>query len=504
LADLYLAANDPSPRVRLEAARVASYFETPYGLEVAYQLVKHPMDYYLDYIFKESTSHLKRKVKDSMPKDPELVAALAHRMSDAELAAAPVSEPVLEARLQRASADVNGRNSSLEELAKLRNSSRAVEAVGILGKLDKSDSSSKAAHELGMLLTSMPGELAKVQQALHRMAGSGKNAAVRRAAAAGLVAASGHYNHTWDSSEASATGKIALAESVPLQMEPASRAAFQKTFESLLQSSETPLRLRNAAVRVAPYLGEENLTRNFSLLVDQAKRREAVPAVASAIRKFPHDKWSREQAATLSDSLLQWCRGIPAAKRTEQEFVETVQVGMDLATLLPEEQSTKVRNELLDLGVSVFVVKTVREQMRYDVQRLVVLAGKPFEIVFENDDMMPHNLVVVAPGSREEIGTAADKMLPTTLDQKGRPYIPRNNNKVLAGTKLINPGEREALKLTAPSTPGNYEYVCTFPEHWKIMFGELVVVNTREELLKASRELAVQKTAQAGHEGHQH
>ena len=40
----------------------------------------------------------------------------------------------------------------------------------------------------------------------------------------------------------------------------------------------------------------------------------------------------------------------------------------------------------------------------YDTPRLVVEAGKPFEIIFENTDFMPHNVVIVRPGSREKVG----------------------------------------------------------------------------------------------------
>jgi azurin len=175
-----------------------------------------------------------------------------------------------------------------------------------------------------------------------------------------------------------------------------------------------------------------------------------------------------------------------------------VQVGMDIATLLPAADSARVRGELLDLSVSVFVIKTVREQMRYDVGRIVVEAGKPFEIIFENDDMMPHNLVVVQPGAREEIGTLADKMQPTQLDRQGRAFVPFGRNvgsKILAATKLVEPDQKETLKLEAPSKTGNYEFVCTFPEHWKVMFGQLIVVKDKQALLEASAQPVPQQAA---------
>ncbi|HEY0552345.1 MAG TPA: plastocyanin/azurin family copper-binding protein, partial [Verrucomicrobiae bacterium] len=113
-------------------------------------------------------------------------------------------------------------------------------------------------------------------------------------------------------------------------------------------------------------------------------------------------------------------------------------------------------------------------------------------IIFENDDMMPHNLVVMQPGAREEIGSVTDKMQPTQLDRQGRAFVP-NNRKIVAATKLVEPGQKEALKFKAPTATGNHEFVCTFPEHWKNMFGTLVVVKDKAALLQASAEPAPQQ-----------
>jgi hypothetical protein len=85
-----------------------------------------------------------------------------------------------------------------------------------------------------------------------------------------------------------------------------------------------------------------------------------------------------------------------------------------------------------------------------------------------------------------------------TPDKQGRAFVPKNK-KILAASKLVEPGEKETLKLTAPEKPGDYEYVCTYPEHWKIMFGQLVVVKNMDDVLQASaRPLPIQSAA-AGH-----
>jgi azurin len=40
---------------------------------------------------------------------------------------------------------------------------------------------------------------------------------------------------------------------------------------------------------------------------------------------------------------------------------------------------------------------------------------------------------------------------------------------------MLNQGDREVLRFTAPTTKGKYPYICTFPGHWLVMKGEMVV-----------------------------
>jgi putative heme-binding domain-containing protein len=133
------------------------------------------------------------------------------------------------------------------------------------------------------------------------------------------------------------------------------------------------------------------------------------------------------------------------------------------------------------LGVRVLRVGTVLEQMRYDADRLAVRAGKPVEIVFENHDLMPHNLVIAQPGALEELGKLAEA---TATDPKAaeRQYVPESP-KVLHASKLLQPREVQKLTLTAPAQPGVYPVVCTYPGHWSRMYAALYVVEDLDEYL---------------------
>ncbi|MBI4626586.1 MAG: hypothetical protein HY736_25630 [Verrucomicrobia bacterium] len=118
-------------------------------------------------------------------------------------------------------------------------------------------------------------------------------------------------------------------------------------------------------------------------------------------------------------------------------------------------------------------VQAVPNLMQFAPRELHAKAGQPVRIVFENPDSMPHNFVLVATGAEEEVGLLADQMAvdPASL-AKG--YVPASPL-VLHATALVNPNAREELNFTAPAQPGRYPYLCTFPGHWRIMRGVLIV-----------------------------
>ncbi len=144
---------------------------------------------------------------------------------------------------------------------------------------------------------------------------------------------------------------------------------------------------------------------------------------------------------------------MPVARRTAQDFIDAVQLGHALAARLPADDATRIRETLRDLGVSVFLVKSVRAQMRCDTARLDVEASKPFELIFENPAIRPHHRVIVTPGARGEIGHAT-MTLGTTPDTAGPPDVPKRE-KILAAPKMLEPGQEKNSASPRPPPRGS-------------------------------------------------
>ncbi len=134
----------------------------------------------------------------------------------------------------------------------------------------------------------------------------------------------------------------------------------------------------------------------------------------------------------------------------------------------------KVNSEIDYAQAATIIIKTIVNEMKYDVTEFVVEAGKPVELVFENTDFMQHNLVIAKRGEKEKVGMAADKL---AMDPKGADleYVPEMPE-VLYATAIVDPDKKVVLRFVAPDEPGDYPYICTFPGHWRIMQGNMKVV----------------------------
>jgi uncharacterized cupredoxin-like copper-binding protein len=118
-------------------------------------------------------------------------------------------------------------------------------------------------------------------------------------------------------------------------------------------------------------------------------------------------------------------------------------------------------------------ISTIPERMLFTVDKFVVKAGQPVRLLFTNPDATQHNLVIIQPGQNERIGFAANEMAkdPSGVTKDFIPDIPG----ILHHTKLLGPDEAQVLRFNAPTEPGIYPYICTFPGHWFMMKGEMIV-----------------------------
>ena len=125
-------------------------------------------------------------------------------------------------------------------------------------------------------------------------------------------------------------------------------------------------------------------------------------------------------------------------------------------------------------GINVRVINCVPERIMFDQETIKVNAGQPVKLTVNNPDATQHNLLILAKDTPiQEIGLAANDMAKDPkLAKKG--YIP-NDKRILHHTRLLAPNSSQTLRFIAPKTPGNYPYVCTFPGHWTVMRGILIV-----------------------------
>lgn len=189
--------------------------------------------------------------------------------------------------------------------------------------------------------------------------------------------------------------------------------------------------------------------------------------------------WVHQQHNVVDRALLDRLLGSPvlharnAARRVERMWQHSaarpVSMGGAPATRAPAAETTAASAAPADGAI---VVRTVVEAMRYDVRTVTVKAGTTVRLRFVNDDFTPHNLVIGAPGSFDEIGAAADRLGADGFAQRFRP----KSDKIIAATDLLEHERSEVLEFRAPGTPGAYEILCTFPGHRQTMRAVMRVV----------------------------
>jgi putative heme-binding domain-containing protein len=131
--------------------------------------------------------------------------------------------------------------------------------------------------------------------------------------------------------------------------------------------------------------------------------------------------------------------------------------------------------------------------MLFTVDKFVVRPDQPVKLVFTNPDATDHNLVVIRPGTLAEVGMAANDMAKDPKNANSDFVPPLKQDLILHASPMIGPTRKSlvhVLRFRAPPEPGVYPYVCTFPGHWIVMNGVMVVAGdeaSAEAMLAASK-----------------
>jgi azurin/glucose/arabinose dehydrogenase/lysophospholipase L1-like esterase len=494
LALLRTAATDDHPRVRLQASRAASFFSSLDAVEVALAASKKPIDYYLDYTIGETLRQLRPFWRKSIEEggnvgggDPASLRYLLRSLTVAELTKMAPTPDVLENILGRAGVSDTARTDALAGLAKARSATKVNLLLDVLNSPAEID-----AKSVGRLLLNQPAaDLAAHRAALMKLAVADA-AEGRTYAWAAVAIGDGKLDTAWTESLKSPLSHASLLGGLPFIPDAKLRAAAYERVMPILAMPITDIQgpdhivaaIQRDAIRTAVATKREP-EKVFAALNALITRNEQVPTAAKGLRDLPRTAWTPAATAPAAQTLIAWAAKTHPSERTSRDYVETIQVADELAGSLPPAEAEPLRAKLTTLRVPVFVVRAVHEQMRFDVPRLVVPMGRAFEIIFENPDVMPHNLVVVTAGNREKVGLAAMELPAGHTDRQGRAWVPEDRA-IIAATKMLEPGQSETLKMTAIRNEGTYEYVCTFPGHWAVMWGQLVVTKDVEAYLKAN------------------
>ena len=156
-----------------------------------------------------------------------------------------------------------------------------------------------------------------------------------------------------------------------------------------------------------------------------------------------------------------------AAQTVEQMWDYNAAEPFDFASVLEDDAVASVEPD-----ADAIVIRTLIDQMRFDTTEFTVQAGESVKIWFENPDYTPHNLIIGEPGSAAGIAAAADGLGPIGFAVG---FLP-DDDRIIAATELLNYREYQVLEFTAPAATGDYDFLCTFPNHWMTMRGIMRVV----------------------------
>ena len=114
-------------------------------------------------------------------------------------------------------------------------------------------------------------------------------------------------------------------------------------------------------------------------------------------------------------------------------------------------------------------IGTDGDALKFSEEALSASSGSSVTVTFNNGSAVnQHNWVLVQDGTKDAVATDGTAAGPAAA------WIKPGDERVVASSKLLDPGDSEAVTFTAPAA-GTYQFVCTFPGHNFTMFGDFTV-----------------------------
>lgn len=161
---------------------------------------------------------------------------------------------------------------------------------------------------------------------------------------------------------------------------------------------------------------------------------------------------------TITIILITGCAGVEKKEKKEKFKYERIK---DNSDAMPDINPNEIKVTLNSF-----------DNMIYDKNKIEVSSGKKIVLTLNHKgkiskEFMGHNFVLLKKGIN------VDEFAKKAVLAKSNDYIPISDD-TIAFTKMIGGGESTTISFSAPEA-GVYNYICTFPGHYMIMRGELIV-----------------------------
>ncbi|GAB3281699.1 hypothetical protein GCM10027347_57440 [Larkinella harenae] len=384
--------NDESPRVRLEAVVALSFFNSEPAVTAAMDVFNYPTDYYLDYAIRETFRFLKpvwlaglQQGKRFLGPQKQANRFLLSLATGQELATLPPTSDVLTALLTRPDINPVSKQEAVKRLAKEQKigpTKVLLAAIQAEEKTRKTAMPTAAQTELiRLLLEADPTELKQNGPAFKQLVRQDTSRIVQAAALAAVITANPSdpslQRIKQEKPDLYLTGISWLANG-------GLKASFYKTVKEL--AAQLP-------AMAYPLL--------MQMTLENASQTESITDLVASLTRTP------------------------GSMQNSEGFANAIQTMKNMVHAVPQQNRQAVLSMLEAVGTLELRLVAVEAKMAFDKKELTVPAGKAVILVFENPDLMPHNVVIVKPGSAEKVGEAADAMARLKDGFENTLFLPR-------------------------------------------------------------------------------